>query len=104
MQLASVLAAPLPAFVPIALWVQWKTKKGKLTEADLQRTALVTPSIIWLLGALVMIIVSHSAVGGVIIAVTIIFFGYIYVSAIELVRALGSRSGWLISERRSGDS
>jgi len=104
MQMASVLAVPLPAYIPIALWVWWRMKNGKLAEADLHKTALVTPLIVGLIGALVAIAAGSLPQGGVIIALLIILFGYVYVGAIELIRALGSRSGWLISDRRSGGS
>ena len=104
LQLASILAVPLPAYVPIALWVRWKIKNGKLGEPDLHRTALVTPLIVGLFGALVTNVAGAGPWGGVVIALLIILFGYVYVGAIELIRALGSRSGWLISDRRSGGS
>jgi len=101
LQMAGVLAVPLPAYVPIALWVRWKMKNGTLAEADLHRTALVTPLIVGLFGALVAIVAGSPPQGGVVIALLIILFGYVYVGAIELIRALGSRSGWLISDRRT---
>lgn len=104
LQMASILAVPLPAYIPIALWVRWKIKNGSLAEADLHKTALVTPLVVGLLGALVTIVAGVGPWGGVVIALLIILFGYVYVGAIELVRALGSRSGWLISDRRSGSA
>jgi hypothetical protein len=102
LQMAGVLAVPLPAYVPIALWVRWKIKNRTLAEADLHRTALVTPLIVGLFGGLVTNIAGAGPWGGVVIALLIILFGYVYVGAIELIRALGSRSGWLISDRRTG--
>ena len=101
LQMASVLAVPLPAYIPIALWVRWKIKNGSLAEADLHKTALVTPLIVGLFGALVAIVAGSLPWGGVVIALLIILFGYVYVGAIELIRVLGSRAGWLIPDRRS---
>lgn len=100
LQLASVLGVPLPAYVPIAVWIRWKMKNGSLSETDLSRTAKVTPLILALFGALVTILFGSPPQGGVVIGLLIILFGYIYVSAIELVRAIGSRLGWLVPSSR----
>ena len=101
LQMASVLAVPLPAYIPIALWVRWKINNRTLAEADLHKTALLTPLIVGLFGALVAIVAGSLPWGGVVIALLIVLFGYVYVGAIELIRVLGSRAGWLIPERRS---
>ena len=72
-------------------------KKGALAEADLPRMARVTPLILALIGAAVTVLAGALVTGGVVIAVLILLFGYIYVIAIELGRAIGLRLGWLVS-------
>jgi hypothetical protein len=95
LQMAAVLSVPLPGYIPIALWIRWKMKKG-LSESDLSRLAKFTPLIVALIGAAVTILAGAWLPGGVIIPVLILFFGYIYVGLIELGRAVGSRLGWLV--------
>jgi hypothetical protein len=97
LQLAAVLSVPLPGYVPIALWTRWKMKKGTLNESELSKIAKVTPLIVGLIGAVVAILYGSLPQGGVMIALLIIFFGYSYVAAIELGRAIGSRFGWVIA-------
>jgi hypothetical protein len=96
LQMAAVLSVPLPGYIPIAVWIRSKMKKGALSESDLSRIAKVTPPIVALIGAVVTLLFGSLIQGAVVIAALFLFFGYIYVAAIELGRAIGSRVGWLV--------
>jgi hypothetical protein len=96
LQMAAVLSVPLPGYIPVALWIRWKMKRGPVSDLDLSRMAKVAPLIVALMGAVVTILIGAWLPGGVIIPLLILFFGYIYVGAIELGRAVGSRFGWLV--------
>ena len=57
---------------------------------------MTTPLVIALIGAVVTLLFGSRIQGAVVIAALFLFFGYIYVGAIELGRAIGSRVGWLV--------
>jgi hypothetical protein len=96
LQMAAVLSVPLPGYVPIALWIEWKIRRGELSEPRLSRIAKLTPLLVALFGAMAAMVFGSLIQGAVMIAALILFFGYIYVGAIELGRAIGSRFGWLV--------
>jgi hypothetical protein len=95
--MAAVLSVPLPAYVPMALWIGWKIKRRELSESDLSRVAMTTPLVVALIGAVVTLLFGSLIQGAVVIAALFLCFGYIYVGAIELGRAIGSRVGWLVT-------
>jgi hypothetical protein len=71
-------------------------RRGELSEPRLSTIAKLTPLIVAVIGATAAILFGSLIQGGVVIAALILFFGYIYVGAIELGRAIGSRVGWLV--------
>ena len=51
LQMAAVLSVPLPGYVPIALWIEWKMRRGELSEPRLSTIAKLTPLIVAVIGA-----------------------------------------------------
>ncbi len=95
LELASVLSVPLPGYIPIALWINWKIKRRAFSDADLKMIAQLTPLIIGVVGALVTSLFGSPIQGAFVIALLIIFFGYLYVLIIELCKVAARRVGWL---------
>ena len=95
LKLAGVLSVPLPGYIPFALWVRWQIKREALSDADLRRVAKLTPLIVGVLGALLTGLFGSPIQGAALIALLIMFFGYLYVLVIELAKVVARRAGWL---------